>query len=87
MKLFIMLVIVTLSNMEGQAQRFNGGDLNECMIKALEYNNKQKESLSFCMLEKERDIIQEAPQPQRRPEGSRREQNPGAFQGKEKYAY
>jgi hypothetical protein len=64
MKIFVMIVIVSLSTFEGETKRFNGS-INQCMVQALKFNQEQKDAIGFCILEKE-----SAQQPQRRPEGS-----------------
>lgn len=52
MTLYVLMIIVSLNVIEGKSQRFNG-DINQCMIAALEFNNEQTDALAFCQLEKE----------------------------------
>jgi len=51
--IYVLMIIVSLSALEGKSKRFNG-DINQCMVAALEFNKKQRDALAFCQLEKEK---------------------------------
>ena len=90
MKLLVILWIVSLTSMSGQGRVFQG-TIDQCLFKAQEFNQGQKDAIAGCYMDVEKENISPppAPRPMRPPPphvGAPRQQE-GSHHDHEGYSY